>query len=94
VARTYQNIRLFAGLSAADTWWSASTCAGMRRSGAAAALALAHREERAAREAAEALLSRVGLRERAGTPAFSLSYGEQRRVEIARALRRSRRWCC
>src|SRR5207244_12883503 len=49
-------------------------------------LPAARNEERAAREAAEAGLARVGMRERALTRAFNLSYGEQRRVEIARAL--------
>ncbi len=87
VARTYQNIRLFAGLSAADNvvvgqhlrrrapFWRRLLC-----------LPSARAEERAALAAAEAGLARVGLRERAGARAFSLSYGEQRRVEIARAL--------
>jgi ABC-type branched-subunit amino acid transport system ATPase component len=87
VARTYQNIRLFGGLSAIDNvvvgehqrrrapFWS-RLCM----------LPSARREERKAREAAEALLGRVGMRERAALPASSLSYGEQRRVEIARAL--------
>ncbi|MGZ6144218.1 MAG: ATP-binding cassette domain-containing protein, partial [Myxococcales bacterium] len=46
----------------------------------------ARREEAEARAAAEAGLARVGLRERARAQAYGLSYGEQRRVEIARAL--------
>jgi len=87
VTRTYQNIRLFAGLSAAD---NVVVGEHLRRHAPfwrrLLLLPSAQREERAARQAAEALLARVGLRERAGTPAFSLSYGEQRRVEIARAL--------
>ena len=87
VARTYQNIRLFAGLSAVD-----NVVVGehqRRRAAFWRRLCLfpsARREEQAAREAAEALLARVGMRERAALPASSLSYGEQRRVEIARAL--------
>jgi len=87
VARTYQNIRLFAGLSAVD-----NVVVGEHRQRRAPfwrrllMLPAARREERAARDAAEALLARVGLQERASVPASSLSYGEQRRVEIARAL--------
>jgi len=87
VARTYQNIRLFAGLSAVD-----NVVVGehqRRRAAFWRRLCLfpsARREEQAAREAAEALLARVGMRERAALPASSFSYGEQRRVEIARAL--------
>jgi ABC-type branched-subunit amino acid transport system ATPase component len=87
VARTYQNIRLFAGLSAAD-----NVVVGQHLRRRAPFwkrlffLPSARSEERAARQAAEAGLERVGMRERAATPAFSLSYGEQRRVEIARAL--------
>jgi len=87
VARTYQNIRLFAGLSAAD-----NVVVGQhlrRRAPLGPRLLLlpsARNEERKARAAAEAGLARVGMGERAATPAFSLSYGEQRRVEIARAL--------
>jgi branched-chain amino acid transport system permease protein len=87
VARTYQNIRLFAGLSAID-----NVVVGEHRQRRAPLwrrllmLPSARREERAAREAAEALLARVGMRDRAAVPASSLSYGEQRRVEIARAL--------
>ena len=43
-------------------------------------------EERAAREKAFALLRLVGIEQRAGELARSLAYGEQRRLEIARAL--------
>ena len=87
VARTYQNIRLFGGLSAAD-----NVVVGQhlrRRAPFWRRLLLfpsARREEGAAQAAAEAGLARVGMRERALARAFDLSYGEQRRVEIARAL--------
>jgi branched-chain amino acid transport system ATP-binding protein len=46
----------------------------------------AREEEQGARERSMALLRRVGLAERADEKAGHLSYGEQRRVEIARAL--------
>jgi branched-chain amino acid transport system ATP-binding protein len=42
--------------------------------------------EQRERETAHALLSRVGLRDKANLAAGTLPYGEQRRVEIARAL--------
>ncbi len=87
VARTYQNIRLFAGLTAAD---NVVVGEHLRRRSPfwkrLLFLPSARIEERAAREAALAGLARVGLRERAGERAVNLSYGEQRRVEIARAL--------
>jgi branched-chain amino acid transport system ATP-binding protein len=44
------------------------------------------REEHASTSHAYALLAEVGLRERANDLAASLAYGEQRRLEIARAL--------
>jgi ABC-type branched-subunit amino acid transport system ATPase component len=87
VARTFQNIRLFPDLSALD-----NVLVGRhlrRRPSLAARLLLlpsATAEERAARQQAGALLERVGLSDRAGEKARNLSYGEQRRVEIARAL--------
>jgi ABC-type branched-subunit amino acid transport system ATPase component len=87
VARTYQNIRLFGGLSAAD---NVVVGQHLRRHSPFWRRLLwmpaARKEEQAAREGAEAGLARVGLRARALTRAFNLSYGEQRRVEIARAL--------
>ncbi|HVO18188.1 MAG TPA: ABC transporter ATP-binding protein [Anaeromyxobacter sp.] len=88
VARTFQNIRLFPELSARD---NVVVGQHLRRRGASLAARLlalpsSRAEERAAREAAGALLGRVGLSERADEEARHLSYGEQRRVEIARAL--------
>jgi ABC-type branched-subunit amino acid transport system ATPase component len=87
VARTYQNIRLFGGLSAAD---NVVVGQHLRRRAPfwrhLLLLRSARTEERTARAEAEAELSRVGMQERAETRAFNLSYGEQRRVEIARAL--------
>jgi ABC-type branched-subunit amino acid transport system ATPase component len=87
VTRTYQNIRLFPALSAAD-----NVLVGAHLKRVAPLwrrmlfLPAAAVEERAAREASLALLERVGLSDRAGERASILSYGEQRRVEIARAL--------
>jgi ABC-type branched-subunit amino acid transport system ATPase component len=46
----------------------------------------ARAEEAETRARALGLLRRVGMADRADEPAASLSYGEQRRVEIARAL--------
>ncbi len=87
VARTYQNIRLFGGLSSAD---NVVVGQHLRRHAPfwrrLLLLPSARKEETAARAAAEAGLARVGMQERALTRAFNLSYGEQRRVEIARAL--------
>ena len=87
IARTYQNIRLFAGLSAVD---NVVVGQHLRRRSLLLRriffLPSARKEENEARAAAEAGLARVGLEARAQSRASSLSYGEQRRVEIARAL--------
>ncbi len=87
VARTFQNIRLFSDLSARDNVLVGQHLA--RRASLAARLLVlpaAREEERQAKERASALLERIGLAERAHERARNLSYGEQRRVEIARAL--------
>jgi branched-chain amino acid transport system ATP-binding protein len=87
VARTYQNIRLFRGLSVLDNVIVGTH--GHTSAPFAARLVFApaaRREEEAARERARALLARVNLAGRAGARATSLPYGEQRRLEIARAL--------
>jgi branched-chain amino acid transport system permease protein len=72
LARTFQNIRLFEGLSAEENVMAAAVAAG-------ASLSEARRI--AARE-----LDRIGLTPLAEASAGSLAYGARRRLEIARAL--------
>ena len=87
VARTFQNIRLFPALTALE-----NVKVGVetrQKSGPVSAmlgLPWARREERESTATAYALLDRVGLAGRANELAGSLAYGEQRRLEIARAL--------
>src|SRR3954454_7606794 len=87
VARTFQNIRLFPALTALE-----NVKVGVetrQRSGPVAAmlgLPRHRREERESTEEAVRLLAEVGLRHRANELAGSLPYGEQRRLEIARAM--------
>lgn len=87
VGRTFQNIRLFGNLTALDNVRIARHI--HTRAGLAAGvlgLPLAVREERETRERAMQLLSLVGLADRADVVARTFSYGDQRRLEIARAL--------
>jgi branched-chain amino acid transport system ATP-binding protein len=87
VARTFQNIRLFPALTALE-----NVKVGVetrQRSGPISAmlgLPWQRREERESTERAYELLRFVGLTGRANELAGSLAYGEQRRLEIARAL--------
>ena len=87
VGRTFQNIRLFTDLSVLENvmvGWHLRRRATMVES--LLGLPRARREEKEAREVASGLLSRLGLERLAATEAGALSYGDQRRVEIARAL--------
>ncbi len=87
VARTFQNIRLFKELTALDNVRIA--CHAGARTGFFDALLLTahHRAEEARILArAEEYLAVMGLAERRDEIAKSLPYGEQRRLEIARAL--------
>ena len=87
VARTFQNIRLFKDLTALDNV-RVALHAGVG-TGIAAALFLTarhHREEMRVRLEAEEYLAVMGLAHRRDEIAKSLPYGEQRRLEIARAL--------
>ncbi len=87
VTRTSQTIRLFGGLSAAG---NVVVGEHLRRDAPLwrwlLMLPSARAEQRRARDRALELLQRVGLGDRADEKAQNLSYGEQRRVEIARAL--------
>ena len=87
VARTFQNIRLFGAMTALENV-VVGTDARHRTSvpGALLRLPRHRREERDAVEKAMALLEFVGIADRAADKATSLPYGDQRRLEIARAL--------
>jgi branched-chain amino acid transport system ATP-binding protein len=87
IARTFQNIRLFAFASALENVMTGAH-ARMRASLADSLLHTPRQrvEERQVRDAARELLAFVGLERYAGVAARQLSYGHQRRLEIARAL--------
>jgi len=87
IARTFQNIRLFGNLSALENVMIGRhmrTCAGVF--GALLRNRATRAEERAITERARQLLNYVGISKPGQTLAKHLSYGEQRRLEIARAL--------
>lgn len=87
LARTFQNIRLFRGMSVLEnvlTGRHARLSAGLLAT--VLRLPAFHAEERSARAAALAALDMVGLAAHADLPAGALAYGDQRRLEIARAL--------
>jgi len=87
ISRTYQNIRLFASMTALEnilvgqhnhlraTWLGAIARTPSQR-----------REEKTAHEEAQRLLEFVGLKGRGDSLAVKLPYGDQRRLEVARAL--------
>jgi branched-chain amino acid transport system ATP-binding protein len=87
IARTFQNIRLFGQMTALENVMvgrHVRTRTGLF--GAIFRHAAARREEAAIRARAEALLHYAGIANRAHDLACNLSYGDQRRLEIARAL--------
>jgi branched-chain amino acid transport system ATP-binding protein len=87
IARTFQNIRLFAFMTALDNvmvgahWWMKE-----RVWDGAFKTPRARREERTVQEWAFSLLDQLGIVRYAGSYARELPYGLQRRLEIARAL--------
>ncbi|HEX2192421.1 MAG TPA: ATP-binding cassette domain-containing protein [Acidimicrobiales bacterium] len=87
IARTFQNIRLFPNMTALQNVM-VGTDARHRTSvpGALLGLPRHRREEREAQEEARRLLAQVGISHRADDLARNLSYGEQRWLEIARAV--------
>ena len=90
VARTFQNIRLFAGMTVLENLMVAQHNPLMLASGYSFAglfgLATYSRAEHAAIERARYWMDQTGLTRRADDLGGSLPYGEQRRLEIARAL--------
>ena len=87
IARTFQNIRLFGGMSVLD-----NVLVGFNQSAEHGLLGALVRSPRAVREsrmfdvAAMDLLDTFGLADQAAQVARNLPYGAQRRLEIARAL--------
>jgi branched-chain amino acid transport system ATP-binding protein len=87
IARTFQNVRLFPEMTAlenvmvgADAHHKTSVLGALFRT------PRHWREERTGRDRAFELLRFVGIQRRAGEVSRNLAYGEQRRLEIARAL--------
>jgi branched-chain amino acid transport system ATP-binding protein len=90
VARTFQNIRLFTGMTvlenlivAQHNWLNRAS--GYSILGLIGAKSFREAEAKAV-EIAAAWLDRIGLKGRADEPAGALPYGDQRRLEIARAM--------
>ncbi len=87
ISRTFQNIRIFKEMTLLE-----NVLVGMHRLFSYSAVSMLfelkkkRREEKELREKAYDILSIVRLSEKAGLKAESLSYGEQRKLELARAL--------
>ena len=98
VARTFQNIRLFSGMTVLENLMVAQHNKLMLASGytVAGILGSGHyrRAEKAAIELAKSWLEKVRLIDRADDPAGDLPYGDQRRLEIARAMCTDPRLLC
>ncbi|MFV0462388.1 MAG: ABC transporter ATP-binding protein [Nostocoides sp.] len=95
IARTFQNIRLFSSMTAlenvlvgADANHSAGVISALLRS------PKHRREEDDGHERGMKLLNFMGLGSRANELASNLSYGDQRRLEIARAMATNPRLLC
>ncbi|MCW3473545.1 ABC transporter ATP-binding protein [Limobrevibacterium gyesilva] len=87
IARTFQNIRVFGAMTVLEnvlTGLHAHLSATLPE--IVARLGRFRREERAAVDRAKDALALVGLSARADARAAALSYGDQRRLEIARAM--------
>jgi branched-chain amino acid transport system ATP-binding protein len=87
MARTYQNIKMFSGMTALE-----NVMVGCHVKGRAGFIASMFHvpwiwpEERAIREKSMALLELLEIADYAHVPATSLAFGQQRAVELARAL--------
>ncbi len=98
VVRTFQNIRLFSGMTVLENLMVAQHNALMKASGYTVAGLLGSRRfkrrEEEAVEKAKYWLEKTTLTDRADDPAGDLSYGAQRRLEIARAMCTDPRLLC
>lgn len=87
IARTFQNIRLFGESTALE---NVMTAADVHNKvgvvGSIFGTPRSRREEKKSKERALELLDFIGISNRAGQLAKNLPYGDQRRLEIARAL--------
>ena len=92
IARTFQNIRLFPHLTVLETVMIGEHCRSFPSMWKALGSAVLQRpfgegaEERTMRENALALLGFFGLADQSAAKASDLAYGDQRRLEMARAL--------
>ena len=87
IARTFQNVRLFGEMTALENVMTASDV--HKKSGLVGALfgsRRARQEEAAGKERAHELLKFMGIDHRSDQLGKNLPYGDQRRLEIARAL--------
>jgi len=84
IARTFQNIRLFGTMTVKENVLVAQNIRA--RSGVTSLVQFFSAKERGFEEEADDLLRRMGLWEKRKEQSLSLAYGEQRRLEIARAL--------
>jgi branched-chain amino acid transport system ATP-binding protein len=87
IARTFQNIRLFANMTALENVMVGVDARNhVSVPGAIVRLGRARREDKETPGIAHEFLKRVGIGHLANEVSKNLSYGDQRRVEIARAL--------
>jgi branched-chain amino acid transport system ATP-binding protein len=87
IARTFQNVRLFGEMTALDNVITATDV--HNKSGLIGSMFTtprSRREEKASREKAHEILKFIGIDHRSDQLAKNLPYGDQRRLEIARAL--------
>lgn len=87
ISRTFQNIRLFGAMTVIENVLvGMHTQLNINLFGAMSRFPTFQAQERRAQAKAEQLLEFVGLRDKANEIARNLPYGDQRRLEIARAL--------